>query len=952
MANTLIQSSLTGGELGPSLWGRVDVARYSNSLKLCRNFIVYPFGGVKNRPGTGYVVTAKDSTHQVRVIPWVFNETQTYVLEFGEKYVRICQNGGQVVATSTPAWVTGTAYTVGDIVSSGGTNYYCKVAHTSGTFATDLAAGDWVALTGAIVEIPTPYLGTELAGLKWAQSADLLVIVHPNHPPMGLGRYSNQKWALTALELDSGPFQDINANKAISVSCSANIGDITLTSTAALFSAANVGQLFYLAQRDFGQAWMPGTAVNSGDIRRADGKYYKALLSGTTGQNIPTGTLERWHDGGVDWAYLHSGFGVCRITSVTDSTHANATVLSYMPTGATGVSYLSPLTISSATANSDGSALLYIPSHGLTVGTYGNCAWYPGTAPAIGAFGVLITNYPTPLMTVVDANHVSVAVPYSMVSNALAQGTFGIQPPNGANIASTYTWAWGAFNDPSVGGPGYPAAVAFHQQRLLFAGTANQPNTLWMSRTGDYYDFSVSSPVEADDTIDFTLASMRLDQVQAMLPLQQLVVFTAGGEWAMAGPNNDAMDATAPPIAKLQGFHGCASVQPVSLGNSALFLQTKNQNIRDLAYDWALNAYAATDLTVFAPHLFEGHQVLDWAYHQAPYSCVWCVREDGALLGFTYFKEQQVAAWHRHDTQGGLFEAVCVVGEGTEDFLYAVVNRSGARMIERMSTRVITDVKDAFFVDAGLSFDGRNTGATTMTVSGGTNWDETETLTLNASAAAFAYPATSDVGDVVQFEDDVAGIVYRLQVLSVASTTQATVRANRQLPVTYRNTARTDWAWARNTFSGLSHLNGQTVSILADGNVQAQQVVSAGTVTINPPGARVHVGLPITAQLETLDLSIPGIETILPKQKTIPKVRFLVNETQVLKAGRDFNHLFENKARSTENYDQPINLNTGIAEILMASSWGTSGSVCVQEDQPTPVGVLAILPVLGPGGAV
>lgn len=102
--NLVLQASLTGGELGPSLWGRVDLARYPISLKTCRNFIVKPFGGVVNRSGTGYVVTAKDSTHKVRLVPWVFNETQTYVLEFGEKYIRIYQNGGQVVATSVSSW--------------------------------------------------------------------------------------------------------------------------------------------------------------------------------------------------------------------------------------------------------------------------------------------------------------------------------------------------------------------------------------------------------------------------------------------------------------------------------------------------------------------------------------------------------------------------------------------------------------------------------------------------------------------------------------------------------------------------------------------------------------------------------------------------------------------------------------------------------------------------------
>ena len=949
--NLVIQPSLTGGELGPNLWGRVDMARYADSLKACRNFIVKPFGGVVNRPGFEYIATTKTSAKASRLVPFCFNESQTYVMEFGEGYLRFFQNGGEVVATSIAAWVTATSYGVGDIHSHGGVNYYCTTAHASGTFATDVAAGYWYAMTGTLVEIPSPYLASELSSLKWAQCADLLVIVHPNHPPMGLKRYSNQKWTLTELALNTGPFQDVNADKSIAVSCSANIGDITLAATNSLFTSAHVGQLFYLEQRDFGIAWLPNVAITAGDIRRADGKYYKALNSGTTGQNIPTGTLERWHDGGVDWAYLHSGFGICRITAVTNGTTASARVLSYMPTGATGVSYGSPLAISSISQNADGSTLLYIPNHGLTIGSYGYGTWQQSGNTA--EFLMLMIECGEPIISVPDGNHISTNAGFIWVSNAISRGTLYIVPPSTPNVGNSSAWAFGSFGDPSIGGPGYPSAVCFHQQRLVFGGTQNQPNSFWMSRTGDYTDFGISSPMVADDTITFTLASMKMDQIQSFLPLQQLVVFTNGGQWAVAGSSSEAMDATAPPVAKLQGFHGSSSLQSLPLGNSCLFMQSKAQNIRDLAYDWAANSYAATDLTIMAPHLFEGYQITEWAYHQAPYSCAWCVRNDGTLLGLTYFKEQQVAGWHRHDTDGS-FESVCVVSEVAEDSLYAIVNRtvtgSTKRYIERMASRVVTDVRDGFFVDSGLSVDGRNTGSITMTFSGGTNWDETETLTVTASSASFVYPGTSDVGDQIQFEDDDAGITYRATILSTSSTTTATVRLDRQIPAGYRNTARTDWAWARNTFTGLNHLEGKTVSILGDGSVQPQQVVTNGTITLYPPAARVVAGLPIQADLETLDLSIPGIETILPKNKCLPMVRILVNETQTLKAGRAFTNLFENKARSTENYDQPINLQTGIVTIHMDSSWDTSGSVCIRHELPTPVGILAIIPTLALGG--
>ncbi|MFV2776281.1 hypothetical protein ACNIZD_27670, partial [Escherichia coli] len=82
------------------------------------------------------------------------------------------------------------------------------------------------------------------------------------------------------------------------------------------------------------------------------------------------------------------------------------------------------------------------------------------------------------------------------------------------------------------------------------------------------------------------------------------------------------------------------------------------------------------------------------------------------------------------------------------------------------------------------------------------------------------------------------------------------VRANRNVPPSLRNVATTNWQMARRTFGGLSHLEGQTVNILSDANVEPQKVVSGGAVTLESPGAVVHIGLPITAEFETLDINI------------------------------------------------------------------------------------------------
>src|SRR5690606_34482023 len=135
--------------------------------------------------------------------------------------------------------------------------------------------------------------------------------------------------------------------------------------------------------------------------------------------------------------------------------------------------------------------------------------------------------------------------------------------------------------------------------------------------------------------------------------------------------------------------------------------------------------------------------IVDWAYQEEPNSVVWMVRSDGTLLGLTYLREHDVVAWHRHDTDG-LVESVAVIPEGNEDALYMIVKRTidGAtvRYLERMNSRYFEEIEDLVHLDCAITYDGRSEtifAGITMTLSGGTNWDENETLTLTASASHF-----------------------------------------------------------------------------------------------------------------------------------------------------------------------------------------------------------------------
>lgn len=887
---SVLQSSLSGGELSPSLFGRVDIVRYQNSLKVCRNFLVNPYGGNPNRPGTRYVVSAKSHSARCRLIPFQFSTEQTYILEFGDLYLRVIKDGGQVVYSSGPN-------------------------------------------AGLPVEVVTPYTTSQLSRLSFTQSADVMTICHPDHAPRQLARTDHDAWTLTEFNAVNGPFQAINTVASKRIIVNGFTGVVTLESVSDIFTADNVGQLLYLEQLGYGIPWEVDQSVASGTIRRSDGKYYRAVNAGTTGTLRPTHFEDSASDGGVEWLYLHSGFGIVKITGYTSATEATGTVIQRLPEGVVADT-ISTKTVSAVAEGGDGTITATVTDHGLTANAI--------VTFTLSAYDPVEDSYNTVLdgyfqATYQDANTLRI----DCMWDSAYTGLTGIMV-----ILGTYKWALGAWG----GDQGYPRCVTYHQQRQVFASTPAQPETLWMSRIGAYPDFGKNSPVLDDDSITNTLAGTQVNAIRGMLPLDGLVLFTSGGIHTMGAGADDVLT-PANQAAKGQGARGSSYLPPISVGDGGLYVQDKGKVVRAVGYDFAKNRYTGPDLTVMASHLVAGDLYLEeWAWHESPYGCVWAVRSDGVLLSMTYMPEQDIVGWARHDTDGA-FESVAVVSEGIEDVLYAAVRRTigGAtkRYIERMETRNIADIREAFFVDSGLSYDGRNTTVTTVTLSGGTNWDHRETLTATASSAIFT--GTSDLGDMITFEAS-DGQYYKLRITEYVSPTVVNGILNREIPAAYRNTARSDWAFSRNSFLGLAHLEGKTVSILSDGNVEAQKVVTGGTVTLENPGFLVTIGLPIVADLQTLRLTLQTPETVMDKRKNITGVGLLVSEARSVWAGRDFDHLYESKPRSTEGYDQPPGLLTGLVNIGIKTEWDDQGSVCIRQTDPLPITVMAIIPDVVMGG--
>ncbi len=825
MGESIIQRSCAGGEVAPAVYGRADVVKYQTGLATCRNNVVRRHGGVSNRPGTGYITPQGTHSAKGRIWKFVFNADQTYILLFENQTLRFVRNGALITVSGVAAYNGATGYTPGDLVASGGVNYYC-IANTTGNAPPN--ATYWYAMpTGNIYEIPTPYLTADLPTLYFSQSADVITITHPSYANRDLSRFGHTDWTLT-LSIQA---PSISAPGSLAVSGAA--GTVSKWVATAI-KAETLDES--VPSAEVGSSAKPTTG--------APRTLTIGAVSGAQEYNVYR------HDGNGVFGYVGTAFGT---TFIDDGITPN----------------------------------------------------YQDTAPAA--------------------------------------------------------------RDPFSGSGNYPAISGYAQQRKFYGGSNNAPEDLHGSKTGQYTNFTRSSPLRDDDAVIYTPAAAEVNTIRHVLEIGEVFLLTSGAEWVLFGNGEGALTPETPGMKK-QSSYGSAQLPPVVIGNSFIFLQARGAIVRDIKFEVQSNGYSGRDLTVFAPHFFDGYTLVHWDWAQIPHSVLWAVRSDGILLGLTYLRDHEIWGWHWHDTDGE-FEDVCVVPEGTEDAVYVLVKRTidgtTKRYLERFASRQINNLAvDAKFMDSHLTYDGRHTGSTTMTLSGGVDWFYTETLTLTASAGFFV---SGDVGNTIvltietETYDPEEGWTTETATLTCTitaytSTTVVSVNANKTVPVAFRNVAITVWAKGVDEFSGLDHLEGKTVSILADGHVvtngitEPTTVVTGGAITLDRCYTVVHVGLPYCSDLQTLDLEVIGGETLVDKKLQVNQVTLLVEASRGIWAGNDADHLFEYKQRDPGDQYGMIEGITGKVEISMSSAYNKSGRVFVRQRDPLPLTILASIPSVVKGG--
>lgn len=210
-----------------------------------------------------------------------------------------------------------------------------------------------------------------------------------------------------------------------------------------------------------------------------------------------------------------------------------------------------------------------------------------------------------------------------------------------------------SYRDPFEKEGDYPSFCFLHQQRLGFGASDNKPLTLWMSSSGNYENMAASLPPADDDAIEATLAANQANRLLwAQSDRQGLTIGTSGGEWLLCGQESGAITPKNLSF-QPQTSYGSQPFMPVlQAGSALLFLQRGGSVLRDLAYSYSDDRYQSTDLSILARHILDQNPVISWAYQPEPYGIVWCALKDGSMAGLTYLREHEIAAWHRHSTDG------------------------------------------------------------------------------------------------------------------------------------------------------------------------------------------------------------------------------------------------------------------------------------------------------------
>ena len=303
---------------------------------------------------------------------------------------------------------------------------------------------------------------------------------------------------------------------------------------------------------------------------------------------------------------------------------------------------------------------------------------------------------------------------------ATVHADFAIENSGSGN--ATKDWRLGAFYTGN-----YPTKVTFFEERLFYANTNTHPNTVWGSSTSDFDTYSPTdrdAAVNADNSLTFTLSTDQVNQITGMYGGRYLHIFTKDGTFNLSsGSATQGLTATTVQVVN-ETKDGAADKRVIPASKSTLYIGKNKKRLREFAYNIDYDSFTSPDMSVLSEHLGFGN--FEEAYFQTyPNMVLWIRRADGKLIGFTYYRAQEVLAWHQHTIAGtnAKVKSLAVIpGVGdAADTLYMIVERTinGAtkqyvEFMEQEYREANGDTKDdAFFLDSALTYSGGSTSTIT-----------------------------------------------------------------------------------------------------------------------------------------------------------------------------------------------------------------------------------------------
>ena len=821
--------SFNAGKLTPLIDARSDIEKYAHGCRTLNNMIPRIYGAATRRPGTKYIANVQSNSVKSRMIPFIFSATIAYKLEFGNQIINV---------------------------------YF----------------GDT-----KVDSIVSPYLEADLFQLQIEQSADVMWIVHPSYAQRKLSRVSASEFSLDTISFENGPFirrNDIAEDDGVTLTVTgtsiatatagaAGAGIFTITNTTDTSSLFPVNQRFYVTGStgndtaytvltasfltptltitpneavadgtDDGQIMVDGGTVTftassavftTGDSGHTNALFkitHNRLVTATTGAGVATGIIGQAIDVKGNWTFTTSGnwSATVELQRLEDGVNWE-TFRTYISTVTSGAGSFNALKTDVEEANGV-------------------------------KFRVNVISYTSgkveSTFIVNESTQDSIFKITAVASTTSATATAIIAAPD--NVAAT-RWAEGSWSAVR----GYPSAITFFGERIIFGFTNSDQQDIWLSEVGEFEDFEAG----VNDADSFAITLPTANRGRWLASLETLAAGTSGDEWRIRASSLDQALTPANFDIKRQTQHGSVDIQALEVNDAILFIDFVARKVREFTFSDPKQKYVAPDLTALAEDITSGG-ITSVAVQRNPDAIIWMtIANSPYLISMTYEREQNVVAFSNHPLGGtGIAESVIVTPGPNEDIITLTVRRTinsvTVRFIEEMQPRdwgSLTSAADSFFVDAGI---------------------------VDTSAST--------------------------------------------------------------TISGLGHLEAETVSVLVDGAVQADQKVSQSSITITETGDRVVVGLPCPYEVSPMrmDKIDRGGSTIGSIGKTSELVLSLVASGNVRYGDgvTDFAIPF----RTEEPYGSPPDLFTGLTtNLTFDGGFTTEKPIVISGSDPLPCTVRAII---------